>query len=96
MLSMANLGRLSIRLNRKSVENSGKHWRKRPPTSFMRHGPDLSVSSRESGKVTSTRDAVAATPAPTQATGRLRSTASRTVNTTMTAPERSAWLMPAR
>ena len=62
----------------------------------MRHGPDFSVSSNDSGNVMNTRESTATTPAATQATGRLRVMKSITLKIATTATERSAWLMPAR
>ena len=93
---MANLGRLSMRLNRKSAENSGKQWRNSSPTSCVFHGRDASVSRRARGTDTSTSVATVAMAMPTAAMAVLRVRKSRMAKAAMAATDRSAWLMPAR
>ena len=57
---------------------------------------DFSVSSRASGAVTSTSEAIAVTPMAMAAMGMLRVRNSAALKTAMTPAERSVWLMPAR
>ena len=87
---------LSIRLNKNSAPKSGAHWTNRWPTSRRFTRRDFSVSSRASGAVTSTSEAIAAMPMAMAAMGMLRVRNNATLKTAMTPTERSVWLMPAR
>ena len=87
---------LSMRLNRNSAPKSGAHWINRWPASRRLTRRDFSVSSRASGAVTSTSEAMAVTPMDMAAMGMLRVRNSATLKIAMTPAERSVWLMPAK
>ena len=96
MPSITNLGMLSIRLNRNSAPKSGAHWTNRRATSRRLTRRDFSVSSRASGAVTNTSEAMAVMPIAMAAMDMLRVRNSATLKIARTLTERSVWLMPAR